>query len=486
MLGRATSWAQRMLRTPGEFVTEAEERLVRKLDLMICPIFFLINFASILDRSNIGNAKIQGMDEDLGLNIGNRYNIVLVIFFVPYILLEVPSNIIVKHVRPSYYLSGLMFFWGIVVMCEGFVESYHALIGLRFLLGALEAGIFPGIAYVTSMYYKRFEYQRRLTIIWTSVILSNAFGGLLAYAIAHLDGHFGYAAWRWIFIIEGAVTAFFGTIAVFWIPDWPEQNKYLSLADREMIRQRLLADQPADEEEEIDLHKLGAIVLDWRIWIRHMTYLLPNRDSSAFNAFGGIVTAYSMTLFLPTILNEFGWDPVEVQLHTIPVWAVAFVVAVMVSWLSDRLQHRSLFILGLSIPPTVGYAILLRQEVFSRRTQYAATFLVVLGTPTTPIVFAWLLNNLRGHWHRAVGSALINSIGNCGGVVASNIYIAREAPRYHAGYGTALACIWLTGVGAVGMAAAMYRSNRARDRVEQNGLPEDRSDSSGPTHRYTL
>lgn len=87
-----------------------------------------------------------------------------------------------------------------------------------------------------------------------------------------------------------------------------------------------------------------------------------------------------MTLFLPTILNEFGWDPVEVQLHTIPVWAVAFVVAVMVSWLSDRLQHRSLFILGLSIPPTVGYAILLRQELFSRRAQYVATFLVVLGT----------------------------------------------------------------------------------------------------------
>jgi len=79
MLGRVTSWVRRALPTQGDFVTEAEERLVRKLDFMICPIFFLINFASILDRSNIGNAKIQGMDEDLGLNIGNRYNIVLVV-----------------------------------------------------------------------------------------------------------------------------------------------------------------------------------------------------------------------------------------------------------------------------------------------------------------------------------------------------------------------------------------------------------------------
>ncbi|KAK8098179.1 uncharacterized protein PG998_013665 [Apiospora kogelbergensis] len=468
MLGRATSWLRRALPMQGEFVTEAEERLVRKLDFMICPIFFLINFTSILDRSSIGNAKIQGMDEDLGLNIGNRYNIVLVIFFVPYILLEVPSNLLVKHVRPSYYLSGLVFFWGIVVMCEGFVNDYQSLIGLRFLLGVLEAGIFPGIAYVTSMYYKRFEYQRRLTAIWTSVILSNAIGGLLAYAIAHLDGHFG------IFIIEGAVTAFFGMIAVFWIPDWPEQNKYLSLADKEMIRQRLLADQPVDEEEEIDVRKFGAIVFDWKVWV------------SSLIAFGGTVTAYSMSLFLPTILNEVGWDAVQVQLHTIPVWAVSFVVAVMVAWISDRLQHRSLFVVGLSIPPVVGYAILLRQELMPRKVQYAATFLIVLGTITTPIVFAWLLNNLRGHWHRAVGSALINSIGNFGGVVASNVYLAREKPRYSAGYGTALASILLTGFGAVGMAAAMYKANQAQDLAERNSLPETESDRSGPAHRYTL
>ncbi|KAK8052724.1 major facilitator superfamily protein [Apiospora saccharicola] len=453
MLGRATSWAQRVLRTPGEYVTVAEERLVRKLDFMICPIFFLINFASILDRSNIGNAKIQGMDEDLGLNVGNRYNIVLVVFFVPYILLEIPSNLIVKRVRPSYYLSALIFSWGIVVMCEGFVNTYQALIGLRFLLGALEAGIFPGIVYVTSMYYKRFEYQRRLTAIWSSVILSSAFGGLLAYSIAHLDGHFG------IFIIEGAVTAFFGSIAVFWIPDWPAQNKYLSVADKEMIRQRLLADQPTTEEDGLNLQKVGAILRDWKIWI------------SAFIALGGIVTAYSMTLFLPTILNEFGWDVVAVQLHTIPVWAVAFLP------LHPGPMH----------PPTIGYAMLLRQDAFSRRAQYAATFLVVLGIPTTPFVYAWLMNNMRGHSSRAVGSAAINSIGNFGGIVASNIFMARDSPRYYAGYGTALACIWIVVGGTVVMAVAMYMANRSRRHAETSGQLEiEQSHSTEPAYEYTL
>ncbi|KAK8069198.1 hypothetical protein PG994_005814 [Apiospora phragmitis] len=440
----------------GEYLTVAEERLVWKLDLMICPIFFLINFASILDRSNIGN-----------------------VFFVPYILFEIPSNLVVKCVRPSYYLSGLIFFWGIVVICEGFVNSYKSLIALRFLLGALEAGIFPGIAYVTSMYYKRFEYQRRLTVIWSSVILANAFGGRTDHptlgSFWHTQSRISTAIMGMQLGDEGAITAFFGTIAVFWIPDWPEQNNYLSLADKEMVRQRLLSDQPAEEDNELDFHKLRAILFDWKIWI------------SAFNAFGGIVTAYSMTLFLPTILNEFGWSAVEVQLHTIPVWAVAFLVALLVSWASDRLQHRSLFILALSVPPTIGYAILLRQDDFSRRAQYAATFLVVLGTPVVPVVFAWALNNLRGHWGRAVGSALINSVGNGGGIVAANVYLARASPRYYAGYGTALACVWLTGVGTIVMAVAMYLANRARRRAERNGLPEtEQPHGTGHALEYTL
>lgn len=194
-----------------------------------------------------------------------------------------------------------------------------------------------------------------------------------------------------------------------------------------------------------------------------------------------------MTLFLPTILNGFGWDRVDVQLHTIPVWAVAFLVAALVSWVSDCLQHRSLFILGLSIPPTIGYAILLRQDAFSRRVHYAATFLVVLGIATTPFACAWLMNNLRGHGARAVGSAAMNSVGNLGGIVASNIFMGRDSPRYYAGYGTALACIWVVVVGTVVMAVAMYMANRSRQNAERNGLSEtEQSHSTGQAYEYTL
>ncbi|KAK7992948.1 hypothetical protein PG988_001742 [Apiospora saccharicola] len=131
--------------------------------------------------------------------------------------------------------------------------------------------------------------------------------------------------------------------------------------------------------------------------------------------------------------------------------------------------------------------MLLRQDAFSRRAQYAATFLVVLGIPTTPFVYAWLMNNMRGHSSRAVGSAAINSIGNFGGIVASNIFMARDSPRYYAGYGTALACIWIVVGGTVVMAVAMYMANRSRRHAETSGQLEiEQSHSTEPAYEYTL
>ena len=135
---------------------------------------------------------------------------------------------IIKKVRPSLWISGLMFVWGIMNMCMGFIHSYEALVGLRFLLGIFEAGVLPGIIYVTSMYYKRHEYQKRMSFFFCSTVVAGAFGGLLAFAIANLGGTNGYSAWRWIFIIEGGATALMAIIAVFVVIDWPEQTKYLN------------------------------------------------------------------------------------------------------------------------------------------------------------------------------------------------------------------------------------------------------------------
>ena len=143
-----------------------------------------------------GNAAIQGMLEDLDMT-GDDFNVALFIFFVLYILFEVPSNIIIKRISPSTWLSGIMFCWGIITIGQGLVKTKGGLQAMRLLLGFFEAGFFPGCLYLISMYYKRYELQWRFNIFFTGSILAGSFSGLLAYGIAHMDGIRGYSGWRW-------------------------------------------------------------------------------------------------------------------------------------------------------------------------------------------------------------------------------------------------------------------------------------------------
>jgi MFS family permease len=170
----------------------AEKKLLWKVDLHVVPPLLILFLLAFLDRVNIGNAKIQGMTTELHMQ-GQDYNIALFIFFIPYILLEVPSNIIIKKVAPSTWLCIIMFLWGVCTIGQGLVSNFAGLVAMRFLLGMFEAGLVPGSVYLISMWYKRFELQWRLSVFFCASIIAGAFGGLLAYALAHMDGIGGYS-----------------------------------------------------------------------------------------------------------------------------------------------------------------------------------------------------------------------------------------------------------------------------------------------------
>ncbi|PHH83152.1 hypothetical protein CDD83_3057 [Cordyceps sp. RAO-2017] len=461
---------------------EAERRLVAKLDLIIYPAFFIIYTMSFLDRINIGNARIQGMVEDLDLH-GGRFNIALFAYFVSYILLEVPSNMVIRRVRPSLYLSALMFGWGVVNMAMGLVRSYGALVALRLLLGVFEAGVLPGIIYVTSVYYRRHEYQKRMSFFFCSTVVAGAFGGLLAYAIAsRLGGAAGVAAWRWIFLVEGGATAVLALVAAFVVIDWPEQTRYLSPAEKELLRRRLAADG-ADgcRMDTLDRFALGLILSDYKIWLGAVAYM------------GIGVAGYAGVFFLPTILFEFRWAAEEAQVRTVPVYAFAAGLMLLAAWASDRLRHRFAFILaGVSLA-TVGYAMLLAQDGRSRDFKFAAVFLVFGGAYTAiPMVLGWLQNNLSGHWKRAFGSSIQVTIGNLAGIVGSNIFLDHERPAYRTGYGVAAAMMWLGALAALAMCLLMRRENQKRaagERDDRLRMPAERRRNMGdwhPSFRFTL
>jgi MFS family permease len=194
-----------------------EARLMRKIDFRVIPFLVVLYLLAFLDRVNIANAKSFSLTQDLNLG-GVEYNTVLTIFFVPYVVFEIPSNIFLKRFSPRLWLSVLVIGFGLVSIFQGLTQNYSGILATRFFLGAFECGMFPGCFYLISMWYKREEAQKRYSLFFSSTTLAGAFGGLLASAIGKMDGLRGYHGWRWIFILEGTLTTVVGIVFLFIFP----------------------------------------------------------------------------------------------------------------------------------------------------------------------------------------------------------------------------------------------------------------------------
>lgn len=256
---------------------------------------------------------------------------------------------------------------------------------MRFLIGLFEGGFLPGVIYLLSMYYTRFELQFRFTIFVSASILAGAVGGLFAFLLAKLDGAGGYSGWRWIFIIEGIITVLAAVVGKFLVVDWPHSAKFLTTQEKTRIAQRL--EEAQDEARMNHFNKAAGrrIFTDWKIWIGTLMYL-------------GIVTSgYSVSFFMPTILKQMGFTAAGSQVRAIPVFIVAMVFALANSWLSDKFKYRYGFILSGVVVATIGYVILLCQTSVALGVQYMACFFVAAGTfMSQPVIMIWLPNVSTG------------------------------------------------------------------------------------------
>lgn len=286
----------------------------------------------------------------------------------------------------------------------GLVKNYSGLLACRFFLGLFETGMFPGCFYLISMWYRRSEAQKRFSFFFGSTTLAGAFGGLLAAAIGKMSGLRGYAGWRWVFILEGALTVAVSCVLFFVIPTFPEESKWLSPEEREYIAARLRADQGQSAvERSITATDVKNVFRDWKVIAGGFMYL------------GLIVPAYGYAYFAPGIIKGYGYGAIETQLHSVPPWAAAFGFAMLVAVLSDATKHRIGFAIGSILIAMTGFAILIAVHD-NRRAEYAALCLVTMGTYTAlPVVICWFNMNLGGHHRRSVGSAWQIGFGNIGG-----------------------------------------------------------------------
>jgi len=230
--------------------TRLDKILRRKYDRRILPFCTLMQLCSMIDRSNMGNAAVLGMREDLELT-GNRFNIALSLFFITYILFEIPANMVQRKIGPRIWLPILTCSFGLVTMCIGFVQSFGALCATRVFLGLCESGVLAGIIYLLSSFYRRHELTTRMGILNAVVTLSGAFGGLLATGFSRVPGFGILHTWRHIFFFEGIITMLVGALALF-LPNSPATAGFLTDEERSYACSRLIDEAKALSTERMN------------------------------------------------------------------------------------------------------------------------------------------------------------------------------------------------------------------------------------------
>lgn len=408
-----------------------ERSLLRKLDrrMSILVLIYILNY---IDRNNAAAARLRGFEEDLRLE-GNQFASVLSALYIGYIIMQVPSNMFLHYGgKPSIYLPACMVVWGGISILTGFTTNFFGAVSTRFFLGFVEASFFPGALLLISRWYKRNELSQRTALLYCGSLISNAFGSLFASAILDvMDGIWGFAAWRWLFFVEGALTIFVAIGATLVLPDFPESNAtWLTRAERALARRRMIDDaaMDSDEVEVTDASStknsyLSGLVMaleDWKVWW-------------LFFATGSMTLSTSFNVFFPTLSATMGYSRTVTLLLCAPPWVFATAAAFLGSRHSDQSEERCWHIV---IPFVIGISgFLLAMSTMSITARYFSLFLMAQSYTGYVCFLAWASGSIsRPSSKRAVALAIINCGSTIGNIAGSYIWPSSWGPSYANSY----------------------------------------------------
>ncbi|KAF4470018.1 MFS general substrate transporter [Fusarium albosuccineum] len=392
--------------------TAEEKRLVRKADMVLLPLLWWMYILAYLDRGNIANANAAGMSEDLGLS-DNQYSLLVSLFFVAYVLFEVPSNMLLMKIKPSIYLPTICVIWGSVIIGMSQSKNQSSFLAGRFFLGAIEAGLFPGALFLLTCWYTKKE-------------VAPALGGIMAGAIiSRLEGARGIPGWRWLLLIEGVVTVACGFGLYFVLPDYPRNSKMLTPEQRLLGHVRILYDQNASvqpEEDNLTPFQAVAVVLkDGRTWLFLILYTCN-------------VLALTISYFIPTMLKGLGYTSITAQWMTVPIWSCGAIFQLFWSWTSDKTQDRRWHITGLLSIAALSclIAIVVRNNI----VKYVMMCFLIGGMFTTvPLILNWTSEVMaKPERKRSIAIAFVNSFGHTSYIYGSYLWPSSEGPRNLKGF----------------------------------------------------
>lgn len=298
-------------------------------------------------------------------------------------------------------------------------HNFTGLVLVRFVLGCVESPYFPGALFLLSCWYTRTELALRVSIPYTGSLLSGGLGGLVGAGVqSGLNGSKGIPAWKWLFIIEASITVFVALCGILILPDFPHNTRWLSVEERAIAVHRLQhLNGSRDTEKGSVFQGLRMAVCDYKVWL--LALIIITKTSAG-----------AVTSFIPTLVKTFGYGNIETLLLVAPPYVFAAVVALAVSFSSDRFSERSVHIVVPIFFAMAGYVI--AASTLTLAARYLSLFLMLGGVyGSYNVALAWISSTLpRPLEKRSAAIALINTVGNIAQIYSPYLYLKENGPRY--------------------------------------------------------
>ncbi|TCD66551.1 hypothetical protein EIP91_001272 [Steccherinum ochraceum] len=442
----------------------AERKLVRTLDMRLLPTIVLIFIMNYIDRTAVSAARLKGIEADLQLQ-DTQYDTVLAVLYASYVPAQIPSNMILNRIsRPSFYISICVILWGLMSALTGVSKNYAGLLATRIFVGFPEAAFYPGAIYLLSRWYTRKELAFRSAILYGGLLISNAFGSLMAAGIlSNMEGKMGIRAWRWLFYIEGAITICIGFFAMWALPDYPNNTRWISPAQRRLAMVRLSEDAgEADEDTSEDSAMSGLIqaLKDPKVPIMAVMTCAQLLGLSFVN-------------FFPTLTATLGFSTTISLVLAAPPWIFATIVCCIGAWHADRTGERFFHISGWWWGAIIGYII--GVSTMSTGGRYFAMFLMAAGYSGFALTAVWVSNAVpRPPAKRAAAISIVNGFGNMGNLIGSYAWKSQWGPNYHPSMFIGIASFALASVLAFVVRCILVKQNENLEREEMANMTEAR------------
>ena len=366
----------------------------------------------------MGNAKTDGLEKDLHFK-GNQYNILLSIFYVPFVLTGPAMNLLVKKFGAYRVLPAAMLIFGSMAMISAGTHNFGGIVTTRWFLGMAESGFYPGVIYYLTTFYKRSELAGRLSIYYAASQIAGAFTGLIAFGCFQLNGPI--KGWQYLFLIEGSLTVAAGIGAAFILPQSAAKAYFLNEEEKKLAYHRMAQDSSVTVDAAFSFRKAIQVFRTDRLWPVYMII--------------GIcigVPLYSVSNFLPQIVQRLGYGTVKTNLYTVAPNIVGSCFLIAVAFSSDYFGDRALHLATCLMITCIGFIVLCAVDVSKNiGVGYFCCFLLTLGGYiTSPLLATWYSNNTPDENQRVILTPVLVSTANATGLISSNIFLNKDAPKY--------------------------------------------------------